>query len=57
MEKIAELIKSDNFSLVVVDSIQSMISISSRGYPGSISQVRVSGAVLTRAQVLEFPCL
>lgn len=49
VEKIAELIKSDNFSLVVVDSIQSMISISSRGYPGSISQVRVSGAVLTRA--------
>lgn len=49
VEKIAELIKSDNFSLVVVDSIQSMISISSRGYPGSISQVRVSGAILTRA--------
>lgn len=49
VEKIAELIKSDNFSLVVVDSIQSMISASSRGYPGSISQVRVSGAVLTRA--------
>lgn len=48
VEGIAELVKSDNFSLVVVDSIQSMVSLSSKGYPGSISQVRVSGSVLTR---------
>ena len=48
VESIAELIKSDNFNLVVIDSIQSMTSLFSKGYPGSISQVRVSGAVLTR---------
>jgi DNA repair protein RadA/Sms len=48
VENIAELIKSDNFDLVVIDSVQSMTSLSSKGYPGSISQVRVSGSVLTR---------
>ena len=48
VENIAELIKSDNFNLVVIDSVQSMTSLNSKGYPGSISQVRVSGAVLTR---------
>ncbi len=49
VENIAELIKNDNFDLIVVDSIQSMTSLASRGYPGSISQVRVCGSVLTRA--------
>ncbi|MDD4382316.1 MAG: DNA repair protein RadA [Candidatus Dojkabacteria bacterium] len=48
VENIVELIKQDNFSLVVVDSIQSMSSIASKSYPGSISQVRISGALLTR---------
>lgn len=48
VENIVELIKQENFSLVVVDSIQSMSSISSKSYPGSISQVRISGALLTR---------
>ena len=48
VERVVELIKSDNFSLVVIDSIQSMTYINSKGYPGSISQVRVSGSVLTR---------
>ena len=48
VENIAELIKGDNFELVVIDSIQSMTSLSSKGYPGSISQVRISGSVLTR---------
>jgi DNA repair protein RadA/Sms len=48
VESIVELIKSDNFGLVVIDSIQSMNSLSSKGYPGSISQVRVCGALLTR---------
>ncbi len=47
-ESIAQLIRENNFDLVVVDSIQSMTSLSSKGYPGSISQVRVCGAVLTR---------
>ncbi len=49
VENIVELVKSDNFDLVVVDSIQSMTSLASRGYPGSISQVRVCGSILTRA--------
>lgn len=49
VENIVELIKQEDFSLVVVDSIQSMSSISSKSYPGSISQVRISGALLTRA--------
>jgi DNA repair protein RadA/Sms len=48
VENIAELIKNDNFDLIVVDSIQSMSSLASRGYPGSVSQVRVCGSVLTR---------
>ena len=48
VENIAELIEADNFDLVVIDSIQSMVSLSSKAYPGSISQVRVCGSVLTR---------
>jgi DNA repair protein RadA/Sms len=48
VENIAELIKNDNFSLVVIDSIQSMTTLSSKSYPGSISQVRVCGSILTR---------
>jgi len=34
--------------MVVVDSIQSMSSSASKSYPGSISQVRICGALLTR---------
>jgi DNA repair protein RadA/Sms len=49
VENIVELIKKDNFELIVVDSIQSMTSLASRGYSGSISQVRVCGSILTRA--------
>lgn len=48
-ENIVALIEAENFELVVVDSIQSMSSLQSKGYPGSISQVRLSGALLTRA--------
>lgn len=48
VENISTLIEGENFSLVVVDSIQSMQSLQSKGYPGSISQVRLSGALLTR---------
>jgi len=47
VENVSALIESENFSLVVVDSIQSMQSLQSKGYPGSISQVRLSGALLT----------
>jgi DNA repair protein RadA/Sms len=49
VENIVEVIKKDNFNLVVIDSVQSVTSLSSKGYPGSISQVRVCGSVLTRA--------
>jgi len=45
---ISNLIESENFDLVIVDSIQSVYSESSRGFVGSISQVRISGTVLTR---------
>ncbi len=48
VENVVALIEEENFSLVVVDSIQSMHSLQSKGYPGSISQVRLSGALLTR---------
>ena len=48
-ENITALVEAENFELVVVDSIQSMSSLQSKGYPGSISQVRLSGALLTRA--------
>ncbi len=47
-ESIVALIEQEKFELVVVDSIQSISSAQSRGYAGSISQVRVSGAMLTR---------
>lgn len=48
-ENVVALMEAEDFKLVVVDSIQSMSSLQSRGYPGSISQVRLSGALLTRA--------
>lgn len=47
-ENIFNLLEEEDFDLLIVDSIQSMSSLTSRGYPGSISQVRASGAVLTR---------
>lgn len=48
VDKLESLISSENFGLVIVDSIQSLVSNKSKGYSGSIGQVRVSGAVLTR---------
>lgn len=48
-ENIVVLIEEGDFDLVVVDSIQSVSSMQSRSYPGSISQVRICGAMLTRA--------
>lgn len=47
VENIAALIDTEDFDLVVVDSIQSLSSAQSRSYPGSISQVRICGAILT----------
>lgn len=48
VDKLEALISEKNFGLVIVDSIQSLVSDKARGYSGSIGQVRVSGAVLTR---------
>jgi DNA repair protein RadA/Sms len=48
VENISELIKNESFRIVIVDSIQSVVSSTSRSYAGSIGQVRVSGAALTR---------
>ena len=48
VNKLESLISEEDFSLVIADSIQSLISSDVRGYSGSISQVRVSGAILTR---------
>lgn len=48
VENVYNLCSEEDFGLVIVDSIQSVTSLTSRGYPGSISQVRASGSVLTR---------
>lgn len=48
VENIFELVNNDRFDLLIVDSVQSVTSNISKGYPGSISQVRASGSVLTR---------
>jgi DNA repair protein RadA/Sms len=47
-ESVAELIAENEYSLIIVDSIQSMMSDSARSYAGSTSQVRISGQILTR---------
>ena len=47
-ENISALIDSEDFDLVIIDSIQSISSLQSRSYPGSISQVRICGSILTR---------
>ena len=48
VENIFNLVSEEEFGLVIVDSVQSVSSLTSKGYPGSISQVRASGALLTR---------
>jgi DNA repair protein RadA/Sms len=48
VDEISILIEGKGFDLVIVDSIQSVSSEDSRGFVGSISQVRISGTVLTR---------
>lgn len=48
VENIYNLVSEKEFDLLIVDSIQSVTSQTSKGYPGSISQVRASGSILTR---------
>jgi DNA repair protein RadA/Sms len=48
VENISSLVSEKPFDLVIVDSVQSVLSEISKGYQGSISQVRASGSVLTR---------
>jgi len=48
VDKLEALISTESFGLVIADSIQSLNSNKARGYSGSIGQVRVAGAVLTR---------
>lgn len=56
VENIVALIEEEEFDLIVVDSIQSVSSMQSRSYPGSISQVRICGAMLTRiAKIKRIP--
>ncbi len=58
VENIYNLVTEEDFGLIIVDSIQSVTSLTSKGYPGSISQVRASGAVLTRLSKLTgTPCI
>ncbi len=58
VENIYNLVSEEKFGLVIVDSIQSVTSLTSKGYPGSISQVRASGALLTRlSKVTGTPCV
>jgi len=58
VENIYNLVSEEKFDLVIVDSIQSVTSITSKGYPGSMSQVRASGSLLTRlAKVTGIPCV
>jgi DNA repair protein RadA/Sms len=49
VERIAAAVSEEDFDLLVVDSIQTMISEHVPGAPGSISQVRECGQALLRA--------
>jgi len=58
VENIYNLVSEEKFDLVIVDSVQSVTSVTSKGYPGSISQVRASGSLLTRlSKVTGIPCV
>ena len=48
IDEIVDLIESLSPTLVIVDSIQAVTSSQSRGFPGSMSQVRICGSVLTK---------
>lgn len=47
-ENLIGIIEEKKPEFLIVDSIQSLISSDSRGYPGSLSQVRTCGSKLTR---------
>lgn len=53
VERVSQLISEEDFDFVIVDSIQSITSERSRSYPGSISQVRIAGVLLTRVAKLK----
>lgn len=56
VERIDALIEAEKPSLVIVDSIQSLTSERVRSFAGSVGQVRVCGAVLTKmAKRLNIP--
>lgn len=48
IDEVVGLIESLEPTLVIVDSIQAVTSSQSRGFPGSMSQVRICGSVLTK---------
>lgn len=48
VEKVCSLIANEQPDLVIVDSIQSMMSAEVKSFAGSIAQVRVTGQLLTR---------
>ncbi|GAB4157541.1 MAG: DNA repair protein RadA [Candidatus Dojkabacteria bacterium] len=47
VEVVAAKVREQNYELIIVDSIQAVVSEASRGYAGSISQVRACGSYLT----------
>jgi DNA repair protein RadA/Sms len=49
VDAVCSLISEKHFDMVIVDSIQSISSSLSKSFVGSISQVRMSGTLLTRA--------
>ena len=49
VDAISTLVNEKHFDMVIVDSIQSISSLSSKSFMGSTSQVRISGTILTRA--------
>ena len=56
VERVVKLVEEQNFDFVIVDSIQSITSERSKSYPGSISQVRIAGSLLTRvAKIKNIP--
>ena len=48
VDEVANSIEGGSFDLVIVDSIQSISSSSSKSFAGSMSQIRIAGSILTR---------
>lgn len=46
VEALKDVVAQGDYDLVIVDSIQSVVSIDSTGYAGGVSQVRSAGSVL-----------